>query len=806
MARLRAGYKGEPGRMSVAPNFCMSVGDVLDKLRELESGSVHCVVTSPPYWGLRDYGTAMWEGGDSGCDHVGIEKRSVSGGDGKQYENAGSNRVFSGDCACGARRIDAQIGLESTLEEYLSKMVAVFREVRRVLRDDGTVWVNLGDGFWNGGAPKKDRGHDFVGGGKTKLLSAKGSVLQGQSSTSLGLKPKDLIGMPWRVAFALQADGWYLRSDIIWCLSGGTWLYARTQKGDMPIMMRDLARLDAKTIQLWSGSEWTRVLGISKRRATGDEIEILLRSGERISCTPSHSFPTKRGVVPASAIVNGDVLISTTLPEPENPKDCYLDLDAAWFAGLYLAEGSRSGRAIQISGHAKEKARWERVQSIAAKFGGSATRTISGNGSAIRVYGRVLHAIVDELVSGKTAHNKGIAPVVWRYSNEFVGAMLEGYLHGDAHFDGVRYRLGFCRNYNLERDLRVACARLEYRLSLRLSFSRYQGGRKASFRGELRKEVSGHHNEKPRGEVMAIRKARCRYVYDIGVEQSPNEYALASGILTHNSKPNPMPESVRDRPTKAHEYVFLLTKKPKYFFDAEAVKEPGKGFGPSERFRSDKYTGQAAFNNSRKWEASKGGGASSNDRTAGRNIRDVWTIATEGFKDAHFATFPTKLVEPCVKAGTSEKGACSICGAPWIRITERGISSGRDGKEDNSNVTLRNDGLRHSERIGETDITTVGWHQSCKCTGPKPVPAVVLDPFCGSGTTGVVALRLGRRFLGIELNPEYAKMARERIEKDCPMFNEHGTAMVKRSEVSRSRPQHEHSYPPDPIRQETRTE
>jgi site-specific DNA-methyltransferase (cytosine-N4-specific) len=101
----------------------------------LVDGCVQCCVTSPPYFGLRDYGTARWVGGDAACAHVGVVGRTVSGGDGKQYTNQGSNRVFSGDCACGAQRIDAQIGLEATPDAYIATLVAVFRDVRRVLTD-----------------------------------------------------------------------------------------------------------------------------------------------------------------------------------------------------------------------------------------------------------------------------------------------------------------------------------------------------------------------------------------------------------------------------------------------------------------------------------------------------------------------------------------------------------------------------------------------------------------------------------------------------------------------------------------------
>jgi len=138
------------------------LGNAPDVLMELPDKSIHCCVTSPPYWGLRDYG------------------------------------------------VEGQLGLEKTPEEYVQKMVDLFREVRRVLRDDGTLWLNLGDTYAAGGLGP--------GSGKqtTNYGSCNGSHIGKPRLAPMGLKPKDLVGIPWRVAFALQADGWYLRSDIIW--------------------------------------------------------------------------------------------------------------------------------------------------------------------------------------------------------------------------------------------------------------------------------------------------------------------------------------------------------------------------------------------------------------------------------------------------------------------------------------------------------------------------------------------------------------------------------------------------------------
>lgn len=190
-------------------------------LATLPAQSVHMCCTSPPYFGLRDYGTATWAGGDSGCAHIGKDSRTVSCGPGKQYSNKGSNEVFSGDCRCGATRTDSQIGLEATPNEYVAQMVEVFREVRRVLRDDGTLWLNLGDTYaaQRGGTtpPAETLAGGINGKGDDDAKRGrKDGYNPTRNASAIGLKHKDLIGIPWRVAFALQADGWWLRQDIIW--------------------------------------------------------------------------------------------------------------------------------------------------------------------------------------------------------------------------------------------------------------------------------------------------------------------------------------------------------------------------------------------------------------------------------------------------------------------------------------------------------------------------------------------------------------------------------------------------------------
>ena len=411
----------------------------------LADGVVQCVVTSPPYWGLRDYGTARWEGGDAGCDHMapprgGMGPASAIQVQVKRLDYSSTGGQYPHECRkCGARRIDAQIGLEPTPEAYVATMVGVMREVWRVLKDDGTVWLNLGDSYAGS--------HGTGGNPGDKQWTQPGSRLDSRPDVPPGLKPKDLCGMPWRVAFALQADGWYLRSDIVW------------------------------------------------------------------------------------------------------------------------------------------------------------------------------------------------------------------------------------------------------------------------------------------------------------------------------AKPNPMPESVTDRPTRSHEYIFLLTKASRYYYDADAIREPNLESSikrMQQPWNGETVRGHPSGNPQMVSGGRAGGNAPMvNVNPAGRNKRDVWTVNSEPTPEAHFATFPQKLIEPCILAGTSERGECSRCGKNWVRCVDVGY--------DNPGARTTN-GPRSLERRHETAgfpirlekrVETTGWRPQCACDAPMR-PNLVLDPFLGSGTVGKVSERFGRRWVGLDLSTEYHKIAKRR--------------------------------------------
>jgi DNA modification methylase len=194
-------------------------GDSQAILKTLPDESINCCITSPPYWGLRDYGTSKWEGGDINCDHIEFAtnynkdfNKRWGNGDGAfpQKQEVKSFLHYKDICGkCGAKRVDSQLGLEKTPEEYTLHMVDLFREIRRVLKNDGTLWLNLGDSYNGSGGDHKVGGKNDAG--------FQGNLYRGvQPKFVNNLKPKDLVGIPWMVAFALRADGWWLRQDLIW--------------------------------------------------------------------------------------------------------------------------------------------------------------------------------------------------------------------------------------------------------------------------------------------------------------------------------------------------------------------------------------------------------------------------------------------------------------------------------------------------------------------------------------------------------------------------------------------------------------
>jgi DNA modification methylase len=226
------------------------------------------------------------------------------------------------------------------------------------------------------------------------------------------------------------------------------------------------------------------------------------------------------------------------------------------------------------------------------------------------------------------------------------------------------------------------------------------------------------------------------------------------------SKPNPMPETVHDRPAKSHEYIFLMTKEPRYFWDADAVKEP-QGTNTHPRGKKDGGT---------KVRSANAGEVRSNlsfqdavrdvEVPGGRNLRTIWTICTQSYEGSHFATFPEEIPKRAILAGTSQKGNCPSCGKPWVKDMDY---KSNYGKRSPAHVP-------HGDKtkVSSTDwkpptIVYKGWKSQCSC-GTEPVPAIVLDPFCGSGTTIQVARALGRHAIGLDISPLYRELADKRAD------------------------------------------
>ena len=464
-------------------------------MSELPDKSVQCVVTSPPYYGLRDYGLEplIW-GGDKNCKHEwSIENKSMrnqhragmaknpataSESDKRQVSEFHREEGFCKKCGSWL----GSLGLEPTPELFIEHLVEIFREVWRVLRDDGTVWLNLGDTYARDGTRKQIKlGQAGIHENRTAREALN------QRKLPPGLKEKDLIGIPWRVAFALQADGWYLRSDVIW---------------------------------------------------------------DKSRCC---------------------------MPESQN----------GW--------------------------RWEK------------------------------HRI--------KVNN------IWQ-------------------------------------------------------------------------DCSGCD--------------KC----------NPNDgYVLRKGSW---------------RCTKAHEYIFQLTKSDKYYSDADAVRETIK----ESTIKRSKYGWHGNLCDGHKMSGIKDIDKLNCFNQAGANKRDVWHINLEPYKGSHFAVFPSELPRICILASTSLM-ACNICGAPFARvidiqrpenynlsITDKKHQEGCGGDTFQHNRPLKNifDDSQSTERIMK------GWRATCKCKKNNGTgKCIVLDMFCGSGTSLWTAHKLGRRAIGYELNKEYKKL----IDKRC---------------------------------------
>jgi hypothetical protein len=748
----------------------------------LDDETVDLVVTSPPYWKQRSYTD-----------------------EGEHY--------------------DGQIGSEETPQEYLEALFACTAEWVRVLKPTGSMFIDLGDKY-------ATRYSSARGGGRAGLNGDDGTRRRsGQNHT--GSPGKSLLLLPERYRIGcVDRHRLVAREVIVWCLSGGARLYARTSSGDRPVMLRDLVRYHQPAdVQLWNGERWTQVLGWNHATDCDGALELELRTGERIGCTAGHRWPTQRGVIRADEIRVGDVIQTGRLPAPDVPAtpSALDDEDIGWLVGLYLAEGSRTGgkgggrsvnsggEILQFAGHRREEARNARLGRIAQAFHGHANvYPISENGITCNISGAVLSGIVDHYIGRGTALSKRLRMTVWQRSDRFLRALMDGYLEGDGHYDAKndRWRLGFGQNDELAADLRTLAARLGAKISLRRGVTTCDGHEFPMWKGEWRWTRSAHYNATQDGEVVAIRFSRAREFYDVGVADEPHLFALASGVLTHNSKPNPTPESAQDRCRSTHEDVVHLTKGQRYFAALDEIREPHTGTAHPQtmqgvtRDSNDGLSHRALRRDPATYNA------------LGKAPGDVWSIQSQplivpAHLEGHKAAFPMELPRRII-LGWSPSGICLECGegrqpvatsvrtfdgAPredlpaWAdseapRRTLNGAGHWRFGTDRRHlgyacactpytdhpgtgehterrgySPGLRDDhpqGTYHRdkgpyERVGPwREYHLAGW------TPPPTRPAVVVDPFGGTGTTAIVADALGRIGVTVDRSGGYCCTARWR--------------------------------------------
>lgn len=247
-------------------------------------------------------------------------------------------------------------------------------------------------------------------------------------------------------------------------------------------------------------------------------------------------------------------------------------------------------------------------------------------------------------------------------------------------------------------------------------------------------------------------------------------------------KRSAMPESVTDRPATAIEYVYLLSKNQKYFWDAESIRIPHSEHSLKHNPGAVNRTGKDFPKMGATGERNKGYTTGFNP--SGRNFRNsdpffqswqgLWVeddamaliVNPKGFPGAHFATFSEGLVTPLIKAGTSEKGCCPECGEPWVRCIDK---EEKDKPYEYKEIGIPGENDNRGRRPGKMgnglETRTIAWVPGCKCPEHEPAPAVVLDCFSGAGTVGVVAYKLRRDYIGVELQPDYVKMQQARLDK-----------------------------------------
>ncbi|CAK0753237.1 putative Site-specific DNA-methyltransferase (cytosine-N(4)-specific) [Gammaproteobacteria bacterium] len=521
-------------------------------------------------------------------------------------------------------------------ECYVCHMVAVYREVWRVLMDDGTCWINLGDSY---------NGSTMTGGNNG--INSQGTYKKARQfdkpKTVSGLKPKDLVGIPWRVAFALQADGWYLRRDIIWAKPNPM----PESVTDRPTKAHEYLFLLAKSTRYYFDQDAVR------EKQTQSTIERAAYGWN--GRTDDNSNGARTGATFKRMAKSGEKI------------------------GTIPADGTRNIRTVwtiatQPTGSYGETCRLDRVSGDAPY---DDKRRITSQDCPV--------------------HGGRLVQV----ANNLYGELQDGGLIRNVHtYDGLSQIpvSGLPSTLSIDVLADPNCEQLRRLCSL--SAIDHSNG----------KSKKGHAPETNRPCNSCVET-----VYRIGDKSELYELSGLSDCIYDNN-------TMRD----------------------------GSGARLSDQILCGN-TGKFSFS------------------VPPECTCQFYRIITESA--SHFATFPEKLVEPCILAGTSERGCCPMCGKAWVRVVEKesinpwnervtnGATSGSMERGYNEN---HGKGMSHD--LGSRS-TTVSWRPSCSCNAGDPVPCIVLDPFAGSGTVEKVAIRHRRRFIGTELSFKYiAEIASKRVD------------------------------------------
>lgn len=555
--------------------YRLLVGDCRAVLPTLPAGSVHCVVTSPPFYGLRDYGVA------------------------------------------------GQLGLEPTPAEYVDSLLGVFREVWRVLRDDGTVWLNLGDsyaGSWKNQGRNPERGTQRpINGPMIQSFNGHPAPESNAGIVPAGLKPKDLCMIPARVALALQADGWWIRSDVIF-----------SKPNPMPESVTD-------------------------RPTKAHEYVFLL---------------TKRSTY-------------------------YYDSEA-------IAEPSIEPERVRTRGFGGTNWEGRQQHSEGGIWNGHTTRNA-----------RTVWEIATQPFSGwtRTSHLVDVEP-------------------DDADDDTTRIESPDCPLHGDQavQAAKVACGERADDASSRIE--------RSNDHPALGLFDAPAPTDQHRGDCSAAESSGLPLHEGVPVDTDRSIESHKTGRVPATILPYTVSAQTSGRTDD--NTVLPEISEPSSHNQNNSISPDG-----SDDPLSAQTTAHIA------------------DMISSGALRCTCSYVKKIYKDmSHFATFPEELARRCILAGTSARGCCAECGAPWERVVERVGEiprrwSGNDTPTQADN--WRNDNGRSTQAVN----TTTGWRPTC-AHNAAVVPCVVLDPFAGSGTVGAVATGNGRAAILIELNPAYCELARQR--------------------------------------------